>query len=65
MKYKGVEIIANCKTYAQFTVDNSGRPYMHHYDFEGADVISYTTDEYPEVECDTIAELKKFLDGKE
>lgn len=65
MTYRGCTIIANCKTYSQFTIDKDGLPYMHHYDFEGTDIISYTTDEYPDVDFDTIAELKKFLDGQE
>lgn len=64
LKYKNIIILANCKQYSQWTVDETGRPYFHHHDFEGADVISYTTDEYPDVEFETIEELKSYIDKR-
>ena len=62
MKYRDIEIIANVKKYQQFTVDDNGKPEWFHYEFEGVDVVSYTTDEYPDYDFETIEELKASID---
>ncbi len=62
MTYKGITILANCREYSQWTLDENGRPLYHHYTFEGADIISYTTDEQPDVEFDTLDGLKRDID---
>ena len=38
MKYT---IVAECKTYSEWSIDENGKPTVHEHDFEGVDVVGY------------------------
>lgn len=65
LKYRGVPVLADCKRYAQYTVLKNGEPYALEHEFEGADVISYTSELTEDSDYKTIDELKKAIDDRE
>lgn len=61
MKHKGVKILANCKQYSTWLLDEEGRLKEVEHSFEGADIISYTFG-WGETDFETIEEVKKQID---
>lgn len=66
MEYKGYIIMATCKTYSEWSLNEDGSLGYKEHEFQGADVIEYKAlTEYSELvieSCQSIDEIKKEID---
>ena len=53
-------ILADCKTFSEWTIDDEGNPFQLSYNFEGVDVISYKIVPTGDTSSDSVFESENY-----